>query len=102
MLYNYKLIIIKWLSRDVISLQTYSLILSGSGAVIFKGTVMQLEKALKTDCLRVSNVSWKLRSPTINNFPVTYPWNLLFSYNVAYFLTVYIVFSVYKQNFTAK
>ena len=30
------------------------------------------------------------------NFAVTYPWNLLFSKKVAYFLTVSIIFSVYK------
>ena len=29
-------------------------------------------------------------------------WNLLYSWNVAYFLTISIVFSVYKQNFTAQ
>ena len=45
--------------------------------------------------------SWKFRIPTIYNFGVIYPWNLLFSYKAAYFLTVSIVFSVYKQNFTA-
>ena len=36
------------------------------------------------------------------NFAVTGPWNLLFSQKVAYFLTISIVFSVYKQNFTAQ
>ena len=51
---------------------------------------MQVEKALTNDRLCVLN------------FSVIYPWNLLFSWKVAYFLTVSIVFSVYKQNFTAQ
>ena len=42
---------------------------------------------------------WKFPIPTIYNFAAIYSWNLLFSYKVAYFLTVSIVFSVYKQNF---
>ena len=62
---------------------------------------MQIEKALINDPLRVSKVSWKFRIRTIYNFAVIYPWNLVFSYKVPYFLTVSIVFSVYKQNFTA-
>ena len=36
------------------------------------------------------------------NFAAIYPWNLLFSKKVAYFLTFSIFFSVYKQNFTAQ
>ena len=44
-----------------------------------KGTVIQIEKALMNDPLRVSKVSWKFRIRTIYNFPVNYPWNLLFS-----------------------
>ena len=63
---------------------------------------MQIEKALTNDRLRVSEVSWKFRIPTIYNFAVIYSWNLLFCWKVAYFLTVSIVFSVYKQNFTAQ
>ena len=63
-----------------------------------KGIVMQIEKALINDCLRVSKVSRKFCIPTIHNFAV----NLLFSEKVAYFLSVPIVFSVYKQNFTAQ
>ena len=63
---------------------------------------MKIEKALINDCLRVSKVSWKFRIRTIYNFAVIYLWNLLFSYKVAYFLTVSTVFSVYKQNFTAQ
>ena len=35
-------------------------------------------------------------------FAVIYPWNLLFFKKVAHFLTVSIVFSVYKQNFAAQ
>ena len=40
---------------------------------------MQIEKALINDLLRVSKVSWKFRIPSIYNFAVIYPWNLLFS-----------------------
>ena len=65
-----------------------------------KGTVMQIEKALLNDRLRVLKVSWKFLIPTIYNFAVICPWNLLFTLKVVYFLTVSIVFSVYKQNFT--
>ena len=60
---------------------------------------MQIGKALINDRLRVLKVSWKFRVPTIYSFAVIYSWNLLFSLKVAYFLTVSIVFSVYKQNF---
>ena len=48
-----------------------------------KGTVMQIEKALIGDRWRISKVSWKFRVPIIFN-------------------SVSIVFSVYKQNFTAQ
>ena len=61
---------------------------------------MQIEKALINDRLRVSKVSWKFCIPAIFNFAVIYQWNVLFSEKVAFFLTVSIVFSVYKQNFT--
>ena len=44
-----------------------------------KDTVMKIDKALINDCLRVSKVSWKFHIPTIYNFAVVYPWNLLFS-----------------------
>ena len=47
--------------------------------ILFKSTVMQIEKALTNDRLRVSKVSWKFRIPTIYNFAAVYPWNLLFS-----------------------
>ena len=63
---------------------------------------MQIEKALINDYLLVSKVSWKFYIPTIYNFAVIYPRSLLFSLKVAYFLTVSIVFSFYKQNFTAQ
>ena len=42
-----------------------------------KGTVMQIEKPIINDRLRVSKVFWK--HPTIYSFAVIYPWNLLFS-----------------------
>ena len=63
---------------------------------------MQIEKALINDNLRVSKVSWKFRIPTAYNSAEIYPWNLLFSWKVTYFLTVSIVFSVYKENFTTQ
>ena len=37
-------------------------------------------------------------TPTIYNFAVTYPWNLLVSEKVTYFLTIPIVFTVQKLN----
>ena len=40
---------------------------------------MQIEKALINDGLRVTKGSWEFRIPTIYNFAVIYPWNLLFS-----------------------
>ena len=46
---------------------------------MLKGTVVQIEKALTNDHLRVLKVSQKCRIPTIHNFAVTYPWNLVFS-----------------------
>ena len=46
---------------------------------LIKGTVIQIEKALINDRLRVSKVSWKFYIPTIYNFAVIYPWNLVFS-----------------------
>ena len=61
---------------------------------------MQIEKSLKNDYLSVSNVSWKFRIPSIYNFSVIYPWNLLFFWKQGYFLKDSIVFSVCKQNFT--
>ena len=54
---------------------------------------MQIEKPLINDRLRVSKISWKFHIPTIYNFAVIYPWNLLYFKKVAYFLTVSIVFS---------
>ena len=44
-----------------------------------KGTVMQIEKALINDLLRVPEVSWKFGIPTIYNFALIYLWILLFS-----------------------
>ena len=42
-------------------------------------TVMQIEKALINNHLRVSKVPRKCRIPTIYNFAVIYPSNFLFS-----------------------
>ena len=67
-----------------------------------KGTVMQIEKALINDRLRVSKVSWKFRIPTIYSLAVIYPWNFPFLKKVPYFLTVSIAFSAYQQTFTVQ
>ena len=37
-----------------------------------KGAVMEIEKALINDRLRISKVSWKFHIPTISNFAVIY------------------------------
>ena len=42
-----------------------------------KGTVLQIEWALINDGLSASKVSWKFHIPTIYNFAVIQPWNLL-------------------------
>ena len=63
-----------------------------------KRTVMQIGKVLRN--MSVSKVPWEFRIATTYNFAVIYPWNLLFA--AVYFLTVSIVFSIYKQNFTAQ
>ena len=46
---------------------------------VFKGTVTQIEKALINNRLYFSKMFWKFHVPTIYNFAVIYPWNLLFS-----------------------
>ena len=66
-----------------------------------KCTVMQTEKALINDRVCVSKMSWKFRIPTIYDFAVIYPWNLVFSQKVAHFLKAWKIFSVDKQNLTA-
>ena len=63
---------------------------------------MQIKKALINDHLLVSKVSLKFYISTFYNSAVISPWNLLLSQKVAYFFTVSIVFSVYKQNFEAQ
>ena len=63
---------------------------------------MQTEKSLINDLLCVSKTSRKFCILTIYNFVVIYLWNLQFSQQVAYLLTVSTVFSVYKQNFMAQ
>ena len=47
--------------------------------MLFKSTVMQIEKPLINDRLRVSKIFWKFRIPNIYNFAGIYPWNLQFS-----------------------
>ena len=63
---------------------------------------MEIEKVLINDRLLVSKVSLQFRIPTVYNFAVIIREICNFLKNAAYFLTVFIVFSVYKQNFTAK
>ena len=58
---------------------------------------MQTGKALMNDRLRVSKISKKFCITTICNFAIIYQWNLHFFKKV-----VSIVFSVYKQTFTAQ
>ena len=69
----------------------------------YKGTAMKFDKALINNHLRVPKISWKFRIPTIynfcNNLPVKFA--IFLKSSLPYFLTVSIVFSVYKQNFTA-
>ena len=69
---------------------------------LLKHTIMQIERALINDRLRVPEVSWKFHIPTIYNFAVIYSWNFPSSLKVAYLLTVSIIFSVYKPNFTVQ
>ena len=71
-------------------------------AKVIKGIFMQIEKAQIYDCLCVSKLSWKFCFPSIYDFAVIYPWSLLFSEKVVYFLSVPIVFSVNKENFTTQ
>ena len=59
---------------------------------LLKGTVIQIEKALINDRLRVSKESWKFRITTIHNFAVIY---LTSKKKI-------VVFSVCKQNFTTQ
>ena len=68
--------------------------------IIFKHVIVNDNWSLTR--LHVSKVSWKFCISTINNFAVIYPGNLLFFKKVAYFLTISVVFSVYKQNYTAQ
>ena len=53
-----------------------------------KGSVMQIEKALKNDRLRVSKVPWKFHILTIHNFAVISLWNLLFNSFCCLFLLI--------------
>ena len=66
-----------------------------------KGTVMQIEKPLNSNRLSVLRCS-TFRISTIHNLQKFTHEICFFLKKVAYFLTVSIVFSVYKQNFTAQ
>ena len=70
--------------------------------ILLKVQPCKLKKHRLMMALHASKVFWKFRIPTSSHFTVIYPRSLLFSYKVAYFLTVSIVFSVYKPNFMAK
>ena len=59
------------------------------------GTVMQIEKALGNDPLLVSKVSWNFAFQLFVILQQYLPVMLL-SWKVAYFLTVSVVFSIYK------
>ena len=63
---------------------------------------MEVEEALINDRLYVSKESSKFCISAIYNFATVYMLNFLFSWKVFYFWIVCIVFSVYKQNFTAQ
>ena len=63
---------------------------------------MEIEKALRNDHLLVTKVFWTFRIPTICNFAAIYLWNLLSFKKGANFLTVSIIFYVYKQIFMAQ
>ena len=65
-----------------------------AAACLFKSTVMQIDKALINECLRVSKISY--------NFCRNLHMKFAIVLKIAYFLTISFVFSVYKQNFTAK
>ena len=58
----------------------------------FKGTVMQIGKALINDRLPVWIASKTFHIPTIHNFGVIYRWTLLFSKNVTSYVIASIVF----------
>ena len=53
-----------------------------------KGTVIQIEKVLINDCLRVSKVSWKFHISTIFNFAVIVEneLNKLKTFDSSYFI----------------
>ena len=70
--------------------------------LIFKGTVMQIDNTLIHDRLRVSKVSRKFHISSTYNFAVVLHVEFVILKKVAYFLTVSVVFSVYKQSFTAQ
>ena len=103
--YPFKIFIKKWLTCRLYWMKDLKMF-NGSTASddlkLLKGTVIQIKKVMINDRLRVSKVSWKNRIPIIYNFPLSYRWNLLSSLKVVYFSTVFIVFSVCKQSFTAQ
>ena len=70
--------------------------------LIFKGTVMQIDNTLIHDRLRVSKVPRKFHILSTYNFAVVLHVKFVIFKKVAYFLTVSVVFSVYKQSFTAQ
>ena len=65
-----------------------------------KGTIMQIKKKLWL--LKCVKCILKFHISTIYNFVAINPWNLLFLLKEAYFLTVFIVFSVCTQTLYQK
>ena len=67
----------KWLFPDKLEIADGSSIFKKDENL--KDIVMQIEKALMNDRLRIFKASWKFRIPFIDNFAIIYPWNLLLS-----------------------
>ena len=65
---------------------------------LFKGTVMQIEKTLINDHLRVSKVSWKFHILAIYNFVIIYPMKFaIFLKSILLFNSFYCLFCFTKK-----
>ena len=76
-----------------------------AAACLFKSTVMQIDKALINERLRLSKVFRKFRISITYNFAVicsNLPVKFAIFLNNSLLLTGSIVFSVYKQDFMAQ
>ena len=86
---------------NFLSWSLFKLLTNGFGNFV-KRTVMQIEKSIINDRLRVSKMSWKFRIPTIYNFAVIYPWNLIFFYKAAYFfISFYCLFCLQTKLYSS-